>query len=230
MRDPLGDTTLNPNDPTPRTILLFGGSFDPPHLGHTLLAQAALTAAGADWITLIPAARSPFKDTQPTAPEHRLAMLRAALAGAPRCSISTIELDRAKADPDQPSYTVHTVQSLRQALPPHWSLRLLIGMDQARTFHRWTDPAEIEAAAPILVLRRPNEDTTPPPAVELGILRGPLSGRLLDAPLIDASSTEIRTLLATNPDDPRLTELLDPRVLAHIREHNLYRNDRETAR
>ncbi|MGH2498492.1 MAG: nicotinate (nicotinamide) nucleotide adenylyltransferase, partial [Candidatus Limnocylindria bacterium] len=128
-------------------IGVFGGSFDPPHLGHLAIALAALEAARLDRVLFVPARRSPLKETAPVATEaDRLAMLRAAVADEPRFQVSTLELER-----DAPSYTVETLE----ALAGEGELFLILGADAAAERARWRDPARVAALATLLVAPRP---------------------------------------------------------------------------
>jgi len=113
-------------------ILLFGGTFDPPTRAHTTLAPQAAALVGASRLLYVPAAISPHKLEQtPTEAEHRLAMLKLALMDTDDVEIRTLELDRAG-----PSYTIDTVETMRSEFGPDTPLRLLIGDDQAESFHR----------------------------------------------------------------------------------------------
>ncbi|HBS28662.1 MAG TPA: nicotinate (nicotinamide) nucleotide adenylyltransferase, partial [Phycisphaerales bacterium] len=211
-----------------RSVLLFGGSFDPPTLAHTRLPPRVRDALGLDWALYLPAARSPLKSAAPGASaQDRLDMLAAALAGAERCSIGTLELDRGDAEP---SYTVDTLRTLRRALGPSVTLRLLIGTDQAAQFHRWREPREVLALAEPVVITRPDAgaDGALPASMaerwrpdEMAAWRR----RLVRVPPIDASSTEARALLSNDAtrDAPRLLELLPGPVLHLIRDRALYK-------
>jgi len=210
-------------------VLVFGGSFDPPTTAHIELPAMARDRAGLDWLLYIPAAESPGKGKRPTAAgEDRAAMLRAALEGRERCSVSTIELDRAKLQPG-PSYTVDTLRQLHELLGVGVRLRLLIGADQAATFHSWREPQRVvELAEPLVILRAPAE--TPEglwarmaPHWSQGD-RDAWRSRVLELPTIDASSTQARHLLRTQgPDAPGLARLVPGGALHLIRARQLYR-------
>jgi nicotinate-nucleotide adenylyltransferase len=140
-----------------RTLLVFGGSFDPPHFGHEIASLTSL--AGFDPATtrilLVPAARSPHKADGPRASDRqRLAMVRLVARGYKHVLVWTDELDRAAAG--KPSYSIETLRRLRRVIPPGVKLRLLIGTDQAVAFHRWKSPrAIIKVAEPLVLRRRP---------------------------------------------------------------------------
>jgi len=211
------------------SVLVFGGSFDPPTLAHIELPALARDRAGLDWLLYIPAAESPGKGSRPTAGGiDRAAMLRAALEGRERCSVSTIELDRAQRQPG-PSYTVDTLRELCQRLGDGVRMRLLIGADQAASFHAWREPRQIiELAEPLVMLRTPAETAqglwsrmaTHWPEQEGSAWRS----RVVELPTIDASSTEARRLLrAGGAEAPGLTRLVPEGALRVIRERGLYR-------
>jgi nicotinate-nucleotide adenylyltransferase len=129
---------------------IFGGSFDPVHLGHLLLAESALEQLDLDRILFIPAAVSPFKQDRPpgASAAHRLAMLRIAVAHESRFEVDDRELRRVG-----PSYTVETVRGL---LGDHPGVRfiLLIGSDQLPDFARWHEVDELRNLVDIAVLDR----------------------------------------------------------------------------
>lgn len=214
-----------PAPPGVRTLLVFGGTFDPPHRAHITLPLAARDTIGADWLMYVPAAKNPLKSSGPDASgADRVDMLRAALEGAERISISTIELER---DASSPSYTVDTLRELRVVLGESVSMRLLIGADQAVMFHSWREPREIiRLAEPLVMLRDPVETMeellgamrAPWPDVELAQWKK----RIVAAPMIEASATRVRDLLRAGPDQPELKRLLAPGVLGIIRERGLY--------
>lgn len=205
--------------------LVYGGSFDPPHRAHLTLPFGVRHAIGADLVVYIPAARSPFKESGPIAPDAaRVAMLRAGLGGHRRCAIATLELER-----EGVSYTVDTLEMLH-AQRPEARLRLLIGADQARAFHRWKDAPRIMDLAPPCVMLRAGEDEA---GALLGALREHWNELRLEqwrhglAPIsaiVDASSTDVRALLETSPDDLQLDELLTPSVREVIERERLYRS------
>lgn len=202
-----------------RGILVFGGTFDPPHLAHVELPQLVAHELNCDRILYIPAAINPLKtDQPPTDPAHRLAMLRLALAGRANVEIDDLELRR-----EGPSYTVDTLEALRARYGNDVTLRLLIGSDQALAFPRWKNPERIlELATPAVMLR--------PPLTREGfqrILWSKMSeieadrwtSWVVNAPVIDISATEIRAKLIAGED---VTIETGPAVAAYIREHGLY--------
>lgn len=161
------------------SVGVFGGSFDPPHTGHFIVAQEARVRLGLDRVLLVPASIPPHKrDRDLTAPDVRLEMLRAATAGDPGFEVSEIELRRSG-----PSYTVDTLRELGDAGTgerPH----LLMGADQFREFHTWRGQEEILRLAEVVVLSRGGLEVEGPAAS--------VPHRKLDVPEIEISATGIR--------------------------------------
>ena len=183
-------------------IGIFGGTFDPVHVGHLAIAQAALDSAGLDRVVFVPARRSPLKTSGPIASEEdRFAMLQAAVKDEPRFSVSRVELDR-----PGPSFTVDTLE----ALAKEGELALILGSDALADLEKWRSPERIRALASILVARRPG---APEP--------GPGSGaRAFDAPCLDISSRELR---ARAKKGLSLRYLVPDDVWRHIERKGLYR-------
>lgn len=143
-------------------IGLFGGSFDPVHLGHLLVAQAAREEFGVDRVFFIPAARSPFKpDSAPAEDHHREQLLRLALAGKPHFEIDLQELHRGGT-----SYTIDTVNDYRARFPAA-KLFWLIGADHVPTLKKWRNADELAGKVEFLIIPRPGESDaqTPEPFV-----------------------------------------------------------------
>lgn len=133
-------------------IGLFGGTFDPVHRGHLLVARAAMEEASLDRLFFIPAARSPFKESQkPSAGTDRVRWLRLALAGESHYEIDERELDRGGI-----SYAIDTVRSYQQRFP-NVQLCYLIGADHLEKLHQWRDASDLAAALEFLVVPRPGE-------------------------------------------------------------------------
>lgn len=200
------------------SLLVFGGSFDPPHFGHVQLPQYVREKLGMEMIAYVPAGRAPHKlDQHQTDSPHRLAMLRLALADQPHTLILTDEIDRA--DDGRPSYTIDTLESLQTRLPRGATMRLLIGVDQLLIFDQWKDADRIiELAEPIVMLRAPHtRDSvlTQLPKKD----RARWSARLIDIPIIDLSSTDIRKRVKEHQP---IDHLVPPAVADYIQSHRLY--------
>ena len=161
-------------------IGLFGGSFDPIHVGHLLVAQAAKEELQLDRLFFILAAQSPFKpDRQPTAPRERLRLLRLALAGRTWCEVDEQEIRRGGV-----SYTIDTVRAYVQRFPEA-ELFYLVGADQAAQLGKWRSAEDLARLVQFLVIPRPGQDGT-------GLPPAPFRGRLLGGFPVSISSSEIR--------------------------------------
>ncbi len=175
-------------------IGIFGGSFDPVHLGHLLLANCCWRQASLDRVEFVPAAAQPLKPRGPVASEaDRVAMLHLATADRPEFSVSTIEIDRGGV-----SYTVDTLRA-RQAEHPGAELFFLMGADSLADFPEWRDPVEICRLATPLVVRRAG---SPEPNVE-SLRRFVTPARLaairdaqVEIPATSISSSQIRRHIA----------------------------------
>lgn len=197
--------------PRTKRLLVVGGTFDPPHRAHVQLAMHAAEAAQCDHVLFVPASQSPHKTEQATTAVHRLAMLRLALAGESRASISTFEMDRGGT-----SYTIDTLRALAAAMPATMELRLFIGSDQLRALPRWREPAEIvRLARPVVALRPPDSLA----ALRADGVPDEYLKWIIDAPFVDVSSTDVRAAIANGGD---VSAVIEPRVLDYIRKHGLY--------
>jgi nicotinate-nucleotide adenylyltransferase len=138
-----------------RRVAFFGGSFDPPHLGHLAVAHAALAALGLDFVLFAPVGAQPLKPTGSTACfEDRVAMTRLAIAGEPEFAISLADAPKAKG---APNYTLETLKSLRTEWPTSYSFYCLMGADSFVGLQRWHRAAEIPFVAPLIVASRPGQ-------------------------------------------------------------------------
>jgi len=197
-------------------IGLFGGTFDPPHLGHLTLANAAYEQLNLERILWILTGVQPLKiGQQITPPEHRLKMLQLALQGQPHFIISLIELQR-----PGPHYSVDTVGLLAKRYPKD-DLIFLMGEDSLRDLPRWHSPADLVAlCAEIGVMHRTGE------APDLAALDMQIPGlmakiRFINVPLVDISASKIRAGIAAGLD---VSHLLAPPVYTYIQQHGLYQN------
>jgi len=200
-------------------ILIFGGTFDPPHRAHAELPPSIADRIGCDRLLYVPAALNPLKvDSPPTEAKHRLEMLRRALSDVETAEIATLELER-----DGPSYMVDTLEELQRRFGEEAELRLLIGADQAIEFHRWKDWQRIVELAPPVVMLRPPWDRerfrkSLAEKYETDMVERWLAWTI-DVPAIDISSSAVRQRIGSDGD---LSNLLHEEVAAYIREHNLY--------
>ena len=136
-------------------VAFFGGSFDPPHLGHLEVARAAQAALGLDTVLFAPVGEQPLKPQGSTASfAHRLAMTRLAIAGDPAFAVSLADAPKPSGDPN---FTFDTLLTLRALLPPDGILFCLMGADAFALLRRWHRAAEIPFVAPLIVASRPSE-------------------------------------------------------------------------
>lgn len=158
-------------------IGLFGGSFDPVHHGHLMVAQVARETLQLAEVRFVPTGIQPFKAGGHVAPAaDRVAMLRLALASAPGFGIETCEVER-----EGPSYTVDTLRAL-EAREPGEAFILLVGADAARDLPRWREADEIFRRARIAVLTRPGHEAPVAPWVSA----------IVPVPALDLSATDLR--------------------------------------
>lgn len=195
-------------------IGILGGTFDPPHIGHLILAQHALDAIGFSQLLFVPAAYPPHKQEEAKTPvEHRLAMLDCAIMDNPQFAISRVDVDR-----PGPHYSVDMVRLL-QVDYPRAELYFIMGGDSLRDLPGWHQPQELIRLCKIAVMRRPQ--TTISRDMHRDVLPE-LAGRLtiVDAPLIDVLSTAI---VARCTAGYSIRYLVPDAVLAYIKAHQLYR-------
>lgn len=165
---------------------LFGGTFDPPHVGHLIVAQDAAVALQLDRIVFIPAAQPPHKRERSVSPAaQRARMLELAIEGDDRYVLDPVELQRTG-----PSYTADTLRELRERLPDA-DLTLLIGRDQYDELESWREPAVVRSLARMAVMTRgePSRGAAAVTPLADGAVR-------VDVTRIDVSSTEIRRRVA----------------------------------
>lgn len=188
---------------------IFGGSFNPPHLAHLIIAETVRDRSGLDRILWVPNRRPPHKEGPSLAPaRHRYEMTRQAVDANPAFEVSDVELRRAGV-----SYTVDTVRMLQEAHPDD-TFTLIIGSDSLHDFGTWHAPDEIARRVPLLVYKRPGSLVS---AVEP---RFAGRVRFTDAPLLEISGTEIRARLAAGRS---IRYLVPEPVRRYIDAHGLYR-------
>lgn len=194
---------------------ILGGSFDPIHIGHLIVAEILAYELALEHVIFLPAGQPPHKPAQTLAPNaDRLRMIELSIEGVPEFTISTLDLDR-----PGPSYTVDTLEQLRSLTGPAVELYFLMGMDSLRDFPGWHRPARIAELARLGVARRPGVDVSPR---EVEILVPAARGRIdiIDVPLIDISSSDIRDRVRTGR--PYRFQVR-PAVAQYIQDAGLYR-------
>lgn len=200
-------------------IGIFGGSFDPPHNGHLLVALDAMDALSLDRLQVVPAAVQPLKIGQRTNAEHRLAMTRHCFGGLPRVEVDPIEIERGGL-----SFSVDTVESYRRQWPSA-ALHLLIGEDALAGFARWREPERLLSMAQLVVLSRSvsavASGNSPASAGGEWVSDAGNSYALqrLDTRRVDVSSTEIRARVSGGRS---IRGFVPDAVAGYIAAHNLY--------
>jgi nicotinate-nucleotide adenylyltransferase len=206
-------------------LAMFGGTFDPIHVAHLAVAEAARDSLGLAAVRFIPAGEPPHKRGRRITPaSHRLAMVGLAIADNPGFEVSTIEIER-----EGPSYTVDTLEALRAerlaaGLDPR--LALLISSEAFAELPTWREPARIVELATIVVAPRDGyADATDAARAELerAIPGAPLRVVVLDGPRMRLSASELRARAAAGRS---VRYLVPDAVAAYIGDHALYRDHR----
>jgi nicotinate-nucleotide adenylyltransferase len=193
---------------------LYGGTFDPIHLGHLILAEQCREACGLDQVWLVVAGSPPHKPGGRTAVGHRLEMVRIAIAGHPAFVASDIEAKR-----PGPHYSVETLEAIRRDHPDD-ELFFLIGADSLADLPSWREPGRIAQLATIVVVNRPGiEEVERDRLPDLGPGSRPLEWVAI--PPVGIASSDLRRRLA----EGRSVRYMVPRgVEAYIEAHGLYRD------
>lgn len=193
---------------------VLGGTFDPIHLGHLALAEAALECAGLDRVLIVPAAVPPHRSPALAPAGDRLRMCRLAAESDPRLEVSEVEMRRSG-----PSYTLDTLEEL-QRLRPGDRLFLILGWDAAREISSWHRPGDVIAKAELVVVNRPGLEA---PDAEGFRAAGLEPERVILCPQRTPAvrATEIRALAA---EGESLAGKVPDAVAEYIRKRRLYRS------
>ena len=192
-------------------LAVFGGSFDPPHVGHVLVAEKARARLGLDEVRWIPNVISPLKTGSDPAPaHHRMEMARLAAMGRPCFTVSEAEIKRGGV-----SFTLDTLRAIR-AERPEAELFLLLGEDTLESFDAWREPDKVRSLVRLIVYPRG--------ASEEGRKKMGPEDVLLEGARMDVSSTEIRRRLEGGQV---VDDLLPESVLAYILSNGLYGTGRQ---
>lgn len=199
-------------------IILFGGSFDPIHNGHIKVVSFAADYLDAEKVIFIPARRSPHKESFPDASdEDRVEMIKAAIKGFDRFEISDFELNR----PD-PSYTLDTVIHFKRSFSPATEFFLLVGADIIKDLHRWYKVNDLLRQCNLCVMYRAGSKL--PDFASQDAYFGPemvqkLQKNVIETPLVDISSTDIRSKIASGRP---FENLVGEKVSEYIKKNGLY--------
>lgn len=204
------------------TLGVYGGTFDPPHLGHLAAAQEALEAFGLGRVLFMPNERNPLKlDHQVTPTHHRLAMTRLAVQDDPRFEVSLADLGG-----NGPSYTVDVLARIRGELPAGMNLAFITGMDVLHELHRWREPQRLLEIARLIVVERPGQQTLNPAEVDARVPGASRRIAVVRTVGVAISSTELRERAAAGRS---LRYLVPDAVAAYIAKYGLYRRSQEPA-
>ncbi len=197
---------------------IFGGSFNPVHVGHCIMAEHFVQQMRLDRCLFVPTSISPFKQEErpDVSAHHRLQMLQSVCRRNATFGVDDCEIRRGDV-----SYTIDTLEIMRERYPQS-DLFLLIGSDQAKAFTKWRRWQDVSSLAQVCIARRPfiNADEEQAVVRELqGDGRAPI---LLDVPFVEISSHSIRERIA---ESKTVRYLVPDSVLRHIRKHKLYRGN-----
>ena len=195
---------------------VFGGTFDPIHVGHLIIAQEAAVEAGLDRVLFVPAGQPWLKSgTQVSEGRHRLEMTRRAVALNDRFDVSTVEVDRPGL-----TYTVDTLEELRTGMDAGDSLHFILGMDSLENLHRWSRPERLFDLCTIVAVSRPGHRDFDLQSLE-SICAGASRGvAVVHGPGIGISAAEVRRRVARGLP---ITHWVPRAVEDYIYENGLYR-------
>ncbi len=203
-------------------IGVLGGTFDPVHIGHLELAEAVVSRLNLDCILFVPAGNPYLKVNQHVTPaEHRLAMVRLAVAGHPAFKVSAMEIER-----PGPSYTVDTISELRKELKAEDEIFFILGWDILAELPRWREPLRLIQLCRLVAIPRvgyPKPDSRSMEETIPGLSHRVL---VLGKPVINISATVIRERVARGLS---IRHLVPEAVAEYIKEHGLYKEVVEKA-
>ena len=194
---------------------ILGGTFDPIHMGHLIIAQEAASRVALDEVWFIPTGQPWLKRGNRISPSHhRMEMVRLALGCNPGFKVSSIEVDR-----PGPSYTVDTLETLREGDAKGDSLFFILGMDSLETVHRWHQPQRLFELCTLVGVSRPEHRDFD--LASLDRIRPGASGEvaIVDGPNIEISGAEIRRRVSQGLP---ITYWVPRAVEKYIHEHELY--------
>ena len=196
-------------------IGVMGGTFNPIHNGHVIVAEEVRVHLNLTEILFVPAGQPWLKANSPiAAAEHRMQMVRLAIADKPYCKLSTMEIERAG-----PSYTVDTVAELQGQLDAEDGLFLILGWDSLAELPQWHEPSRLIKMCHLVVVPRPGYPLPRLKSLERAIPGLSQRVMLMDKPEIDISASAIRDRVAQGLS---IHHLVSEAVEGYIREHKLY--------
>jgi nicotinate-nucleotide adenylyltransferase len=213
-------TAFGPAPTVPGSLGIFGGTFDPIHIAHLAVAEAARDALGLEQVLFIPAGRPPHKPGRPiTAAEHRLAMVELAIAGNDAFAASRVEIDR-----EGPSYTVDTLEAFAAETA---DLTLILSAEAFLELPTWREPRRVLDLARLVVAPREGYPEADQAFLEEHFPGAAARAVFLDGPRLRLSASELRARAAGGRS---LRYLVPDAVADHIGDHALYRPTRRDDR
>ncbi|NQT48171.1 MAG: nicotinate-nucleotide adenylyltransferase [Chloroflexi bacterium] len=199
-----------------KDVAIFGGTFDPIHVGHLIVAEEVRVKLGVEEIVFVPVGQPWLKtDRRISSGKHRLAMIRLAIADNPHFKVSTLEIDRPGL-----TYTVDTVDMLRRQMGSEAKLFFLMGGDSLRELPQWKEPKRLIQLCWLVVFSRPDSRLPSMNELEEGVPGVSDNIVIVEVPQIDVSATEVRQQVRQG--DP-IDELVLPAVKDYILGSGLYR-------
>jgi nicotinate-nucleotide adenylyltransferase len=196
-------------------IGVLGGTFDPVHRGHIIVAEEVRARLNLAEVLFVPTAQTPLKEDSPiSATEHRVQMVRLAIADKPYFKLSNIEINRAGL-----SYTVDTIAELRDRYSAENALFFILGWDSLAQLPQWKEPSRLVQMCHLVAVPRPGYSLPDLNSLEASIPGLSRSLTVLDKPEVDISATEIRERVARGLS---IRHLVPEPVGEYIRQHKLY--------
>ncbi|MFZ1321661.1 MAG: nicotinate-nucleotide adenylyltransferase [Ignavibacteria bacterium] len=187
---------------------IFGGTFNPPHIAHSIVAENVRQQLHLDKIIFIPSGNPPLKNS--ISAEHRLDMAKLAFGDNKNFEVSEIEMER----PDEKSFTVNTLQMLKEKYSnDHVKLFLIVGIDNLIDFPKWKEPEKLFELSEVIVINRPNFSSKD------SEIKYSSKVNFITVPFLEISSSRIRQLVS---DKRSVRYLVNRDVENYIAEHKLY--------
>lgn len=203
------------NGDPPRRAGIFGGTFDPVHVGHLAVADAVRSAVPLDTVLFAPAAHPRLRAAAPAASiDDRVAMVRLAIGGLPWARLSLVDAVR-----PGPAYSIDTVKEVRREEGEATQLYLIVGADALATLPKWKDAGGLGETATLVVIGRPGLEGPDRPA-SLPEGHPAKEALYVEGPMIEVSATEIRRLVGSGKP---VAGIVPDAVAAYIEQHGLYR-------
>ncbi|MBN1160649.1 MAG: nicotinate-nucleotide adenylyltransferase [Dehalococcoidales bacterium] len=196
---------------------ILGGTFDPVHKGHIMMAREAKEALELDEVLMIPAGQPMSRPDEVITPaKHRLEMLKLAVEGIPYLKISTIEIERGG-----PSYTADTLEQIREKSKGGDELYFILGWDSLAQLPTWREPQRIISMCTLVAVPRPGYDKPRLRQLESALPGISKKVIFLEKPRVDISATDIRNLAGGGQ---AIDQLVPKPVAGYIKKNQLYKD------